>query len=253
MLDNRRTRVLLVEDHVVNQKVVVRMLERMGCAVDVAEDGLIGVERAQARPDLILMDCSMPRCDGFEATRRIRDLGGEAALAPIVALTAHATAADRDRCLAAGMNGWLPKPVAPNDLLGVLRKYTLWTQGSPPPLIEGILDRRVVDDLVALGGPDDLEFFGGLVQDFRETAEVALSEARVRCEEERYVELRRAVHRLKSASATVGAVRLRDACARLESADEADLRAHGATWLDLTAHEVGLAAVALAATPGGGG
>jgi CheY-like chemotaxis protein len=248
--EGSRTRVLLVEDHVVNQKVVTRMLERLGCVVELAEDGLVGVERVCSRPSLVLMDCSMPRCDGYEATRRIRALPGEVASTPIVALTAHATPADRDRCLASGMDDWLAKPVSPNDLVGVLRKYTHWTLAPTPPLIEGILDRRIVGQLVALGGEEDPEFFTALVEEFRSTADSALFQARSLHATESYVEVRRTVHRLKSASATIGAVRLREACARLESADDTDLATHGETWIDLAEHEVGLATVALAASGG---
>src|SRR5687767_8420970 len=94
------TRVLLVEDHPVNQKVVRRMLENLGCAVHVADDGGVGIEMAgRLMPDLVLMDCSMPIVDGFEATSKIRQLPGAAARLPIVAITAHATTADRDRCI----------------------------------------------------------------------------------------------------------------------------------------------------------
>lgn len=245
-----KTRVLLVEDHAVNQKVVTRMLERLGCFVDVADDGEIGVERTHRRPSLILMDCSMPRCDGYEATRRIRALSGDAARTPIVALTAHATPADRERCMAVGMDDWIAKPVAPSDLVGALRKFTFWTPESARGPVEGIIDPRVIEQLVALGGTDDPEFFPELVGEFRSTADSALKEAQSSFDSGRFADLRRTIHRLKSASATLGAIRLRETCSRLEAADDVELGANGTTWLDLAAREVGLAAAALASAPG---
>ncbi|MFN8061159.1 MAG: ATP-binding protein [Vicinamibacterales bacterium] len=117
-------RVLVAEDNPVNLRVAVRLLERAGCRVDVARNGLEAVAAATAATttyDVIFMDCQMPELDGFDATRRIR------ALAPhrrpfIVALTANAIAGDRERCLDAGMDDYLSKPVRPASLEAVLQR-----------------------------------------------------------------------------------------------------------------------------------
>jgi signal transduction histidine kinase/ActR/RegA family two-component response regulator len=106
-------RVLLAEDNLVNQRVAARFLQRLGHIVTVANDGREAVAHWQAAPfDLILMDVQMPEMDGFEAVAAIRDLerttGGRI---PILALTAHAMSGDRERCLAAGMDGYLTKPM----------------------------------------------------------------------------------------------------------------------------------------------
>lgn len=117
-------RILLVEDNIVNQKVGVRLLEKMGCRVDLAANGLEAVEMARQLPyQLILMDCQMPEMDGFEASRAIRELEGEMSRVPIVALTAAATSEDRDRCLAAGMNAYLTKPISLDDLSQAIEKW----------------------------------------------------------------------------------------------------------------------------------
>ncbi len=106
--------VLLVEDNLINQKVAVRLLERMGCTVEVADDGLAAVECVQRSSyDVVFMDCQMPGMDGFEATRRIRALDGPAAGLRITAMTANAMAGDRERCLQAGMDDYLSKPIDP--------------------------------------------------------------------------------------------------------------------------------------------
>jgi CheY-like chemotaxis protein/HPt (histidine-containing phosphotransfer) domain-containing protein len=241
--------VLLVEDHLVNQKVVRRMLERLGCAVDVAGDGEIGVASLAPRHGLVLMDCSMPRCDGFEATRRIRAMEGELARTPVVALTAHATPADRERCLASGMDHWLPKPVQPEDLVQVLRRFTTWSAAPPPTFAEGVLDLRVVTQLVQLGGTEDPEFFPALVADFAELTDAGLVEACAHHAALRGFDLRRTMHRLKSASSTIGAVRLREVCGKLADANDLEIRQYGTHWLAIARQELGLASAALAAVP----
>jgi signal transduction histidine kinase/DNA-binding response OmpR family regulator len=121
-------RVLLAEDNVVNAKLAVRMLERLGCRVDVASNGLEALKMVQSIPfDIVFMDCQMPEMDGFEATRAIRQWEGATRIGesptgrlPIVALTANAMQGDRERCLAAGMDDYITKPLARADLARVL-------------------------------------------------------------------------------------------------------------------------------------
>jgi CheY-like chemotaxis protein len=120
-------KVLLVEDNPVNQKIAVRMLQKLGNEVDVAGNGLEGVEMFRASTyAAILMDVSMPVMDGLEATRKIRELertrGGHV---PVVALTANAMDGDRERCMNAGMDEYLSKPVRSEDLEETLRRIAL--------------------------------------------------------------------------------------------------------------------------------
>ncbi|HEU0119205.1 MAG TPA: PAS domain S-box protein [Bryobacteraceae bacterium] len=122
------TAVLLVEDNLVNQRVAKRMLEKLGCRVEVAGNGREALERLGAAEfDVVLMDCQMPEMDGFEATRRIRAQAADRNV-PVVALTAAAFPEDLRRCREAGMDDHLSKPVTLESLWETLRK---WVRNDP--------------------------------------------------------------------------------------------------------------------------
>lgn len=119
----RRLHVLVAEDNPVNQLVVQRLLERHGCAVDVVGTGTAAVHRYQKqRYDLILMDCQMPELDGYDAARLIRS-GNDQARVPIIALTAQAFPGDRERCLAAGMDDYVCKPINAPQFIATVRRW----------------------------------------------------------------------------------------------------------------------------------
>lgn len=117
-----RARVLVVEDNPVNQLVAAEMLKRLGLHADVAGNGAEALEVLDRLPyDLILMDCQMPVMDGFEATRRLRKTDGPRL--PVIAMTANAIRGDRERCLDAGMDDYLPKPVRISELKAMMRRW----------------------------------------------------------------------------------------------------------------------------------
>ena len=123
--------ILLVEDNKLNQRVGAKMLEKMGCHVDVAENGrealaqlkLSSPESERPRYDIIFMDIQMPVLDGLKATSMIRAQEGEGARVPIVAITAHAMKGDREKFLEAGMDAYLSKPIRREDLRTALKQY----------------------------------------------------------------------------------------------------------------------------------
>lgn len=126
-LDTHNHKILLVEDNATNQKFVQEVLLRAGYQCDLAENGVEAVEAVRSRSyDLILMDCNMPEMDGFEATRVIRDLesyDNSRCHVPIIALTANAIKGDRERCLSAGMDDYLTKPIEMKELIDRIASF----------------------------------------------------------------------------------------------------------------------------------
>jgi signal transduction histidine kinase/CheY-like chemotaxis protein/HAMP domain-containing protein len=137
-------RILLVEDHDINQQIAVELLASVGAAVQVAANGRLAVETLVNGPqpppfDVVLMDLQMPEMDGYQATRKLRAAPGFSGL-PIIAMTAHATLEERQRCLAAGMNDHVPKPIDPRVLFATIGRFyqppgsaDFSPQPPPPP------------------------------------------------------------------------------------------------------------------------
>ncbi len=130
----RDLHILLVEDNLTNQKVALAILERYGCRVDVADNGQVALDvLGKNAYDLVLMDCQMPVLDGLEATRRLR-AGSSPALnprIPVIAMTANAMEGDKQACVAAGMDGYVSKPVVAGDLLQAIDR-AMASEVSPP-------------------------------------------------------------------------------------------------------------------------
>jgi CheY-like chemotaxis protein len=141
--------VLLVEDNEVNQAVAAAILRRRGYAVDVAENGREALDAVARRSyAAVLMDCQMPVMDGYEATAELRKRENGGPHLPIIALTAHASDAERERCLACGMDEFLTKPVHAEELVQTLARLI----GEEPAI-----DRRVLDRLGDMVDPSTLD------------------------------------------------------------------------------------------------
>ena len=216
-----RARVLVVEDHIINQQVVVGMLRRLGCVhIDAVSNGLEAVQNLQRFPyDIVFMDVSMPVMDGLTATRRIRELPGRGAgKVPIVALTAHAMTGDRERCLAAGMTDVLTKPVQPTSLAETLDRLlqhpgadSREAAGEVAKVRHGPSDRqqRVFDldhlEKRLLGDRANAGRIAGYFMDELESQIAAIDRALAA---QAYADAARMVHRLKGAAGNVGAEQL---------------------------------------------
>jgi CheY-like chemotaxis protein len=230
--------VLVAEDNQVNELLATTMLRRRGLRPEMARTGLEAVRMATTREyAAIFMDCQMPEIDGYEATRRIRVAETDRHL-PIIAMTANAMPGDRDRCLAAGMDDYLPKPVSPSQLDRALLRWlpdlgqtTGETQpadtmapdhsssnhGAPPtgpaPNTGELLDLEVVQRIrVDL----DHSMRGRLMSTFERSLQECVSGIEGAARDRDGDELRRVAHLLKGSSATIGAARLRETCEALE-------------------------------------
>jgi two-component system sensor histidine kinase/response regulator len=204
-------RVLLAEDNVVNQKVAVRQLERLGYGADAVANGREAVEAVRGGGyALLLMDIQMPEMDGFAAAREIRRQEGQGPRLPIVALTANALTGDRERCLEAGMDDYLAKPIVERELARVLERFAP-PGAAPPPL-----DPEVLEGLRELSRGTD-QFLREIGAIYLDDAPRRMDEARAAAARGDAPALASAVHALKSASGNVGAEIVRKLCARIET------------------------------------
>ncbi|MET0891704.1 MAG: ATP-binding protein [Stenotrophomonas maltophilia] len=264
-------RLLLVEDNSVNLLVAQRLLQVLGCEVETATQGEQALEALHARPfDVVLMDCQMPVLDGYAATRRWRahEAAQRMARLPIVAMTANAMAGDRERCLQAGMDDYLSKPINRETLQAVLARWGRamaddamaddTARVPPPPAPQGadasapppardaspapVLDQEVLDELLEVIGPDTVRIIGVFLDDTPPLIR-QLQDASVAADLD---QLRALAHSLKSASANVGAMALSAAAWRIEHDARAGTLERPAVAVALLIAEFARARIALA-------
>jgi CheY-like chemotaxis protein len=223
-------KILIAEDNALMQQVMVGFLENWGHEVTLAENGRIVVESAQReRFDLILMDVEMPEVNGLDATAAIRAHEHETTgRTPIIALTAEAMTGDRERCLAAGMDDYISKPVDPKALYALIERYPARVPASRPPddkrrTLQGStipvpeIDEGVVDwELARSHSGGDEELLNQLIEAFPEESSRQLEAIRRGIENHDAEFLMRSAHSLKSAALVLGASRLAEAALSLE-------------------------------------
>jgi signal transduction histidine kinase/DNA-binding response OmpR family regulator len=214
-------RVLVAEDNPVNQRVTIGQLRSLGVQAEAVGNGAEAIKVLEAIPyPVVLMDCQMPVMDGFEAARRIRDM--EAQGAPrthIIALTANAMQGDRERCLEAGMDDYLAKPVRPVLLMGALTRAVESFQGGERDRVAGpAVDRQQVEALRALGEGDGMELVRELVRVYLEDIPLRQAALREALAGHQWDDARRAAHSIKGASGNFGARVLVDLARQAEDA-----------------------------------
>ncbi|MEQ1655866.1 MAG: PAS domain S-box protein [Nitrospira sp.] len=236
-------KILLAEDNVINQKVAVRMFERLGHRVDVVANGLEAVEAlSRIAYDMVFMDCQMPEMDGFEATRAIRETerldkarathelpGADPHRAaelespsplvrhvPIVAMTANVMQGDRERCLQAGMDDYVSKPITSDSLAAVFER---WRRPAVPLstldvriIANPTIDPVVFDGLRVLSDEDDPGFLSRLIAHFLTDTPTRLATIGTACRRGRAEDVQRIAHSLKGSAANLGALGMARIC-----------------------------------------
>jgi CheY-like chemotaxis protein len=203
-------RILVVEDNVVNQKVAAGQLRHLGHDSEVVSSGANAIEAMRRQTwDLILLDCQMPDIDGYDVARAIRRIENGARRVPIVAMTAHALDGEREKCISAGMDDYLCKPVTTQRLGTVLARW-LGTRDTDVVDTEKV---SALQDLVR-SNPTFLRDITGL---FREDATLRLHELRDSVVSGNPDRLASAAHALKSSSGNIGATRMYTLCTTIET------------------------------------
>jgi CheY-like chemotaxis protein len=204
-------RILVADDDPVNRQVAASLLQKLGCITDVAADGLQAIEmHGRANYDLLLMDCDMPQFDGYQATQRIRAAEGEARRTPVVALSASMRETERDKCLAAGMDDFLAKPVRPQLLREVMTRLLLQESAVEVPGPAACADElEAVRDMF---GADFAEL-ASLYQNDSPPRLAGIREAHATGDTARMTKL---AHALAGSSASIGATGMSGLCSELE-------------------------------------
>jgi len=232
------TLILLAEDNMTNQQVIGRQLTKLGYTCEMADDGKLALD-AWRKKDyaLLLTDCHMPNMDGFELTASVRqDQEGTGKRSPIIAVTANALEGEAERCIAAGMDDYLSKPLAMKDLKATLRKWmpNAVMNTAPSEKVEEPAEVEAeVETVVASNKAveprflrdtfgDDDELIKEILMDFVQPARDTAGEIDAAFTARDTSAIGAAAHKLKSSSRSVGAEGLADLCADLEKAGKAD-------------------------------
>ena len=241
---DRKVRILLAEDNITNQQVALGILKKLGLSADAVANGAEAVRAVESIPyDLVLMDVQMPEMDGLEATRIIRNSKPESGVhpvagsgipvsrIPIIAMTAHAMQGDRERCLEAGMNDYISKPVAPLALAEVLEKW-LPQDDDPPGMIKDESVKKA-DASPSHSSPvfdragmmarlmDDEDLARTVIQGFLQDIPLQIKALRSYLDAGDGEKAQRQAHTIKGASANVGGEALRAAAFEMEKAAKA--------------------------------
>jgi len=228
-INKRRVRILVADDNAVNQKVALKILEKMGYRADAVADGIEVLKALETVPyDLVLMDCQMPEMDGYESTGNIRNPKSKVMNhdIPVIAMTANALKGDREKCLEAGMNDYISKPVDPNELNEVIMRFIKSEPPagrSPEGLNKDRAEKRTIFDkegaLKRLMGDEDL--VAEILTAYLGDMPGQLSSLETALENKDMEAVRRIGHTVKGASANIGAIKVSDIAFAVEKAGKA--------------------------------
>jgi len=222
-IQKQKMRILIAEDNLTNQKVLLRILERLGYRADIVANGKEAVEVWEKVPyELIFMDVQMPEMDGLQATRAIRSREGEIGRRVcIIAMTAHAMKEDRERCLAAGMDDYVSKPIQPRDIDEAIQRYRergvlMEKNGVSPtaPTGEAVFNRKELLD--RLDGNEEL--VREIIEVFLKDIPLQMEKLKKDLQNEETAVIQRQAHTIKGAAANINAELMRQAAWEVEMA-----------------------------------
>ncbi|MQW77918.1 response regulator [Nocardioides sp. dk4132] len=230
--------VLVVEDNAVNQMVATGILENLGARVQLADDGRAAVAALAGEHgfDAVLMDCRMPVLDGFDATRAVRSAEAPGSRVPIIAMTASAIEGERERCIGAGMDDFITKPVDPEHLARVLRRWTVDGPALDPARV------RMLDELVK----DGVSFFDRTARSFMSRIEEQLAAICDAIEAAEAMRTFTSAHLVKGSALNLGLPRVAAAAARIEARADTGATDGYAPLVEALRHEIDHAVAVLA-------
>lgn len=210
-------RVLVVEDTEINQRVILAILESLGCRPALAGSGAEALTMfAGDAFDLVLMDCQMPEMDGYETTRRLRKLEeASGSRTPIVAMTAGALKGDRERCVQAGMDDYMTKPMRKAEVARILERWRP-LPAAETPAAESRVDRGTLESLAELRAATGHDILGEILGIFDERSVTLLDDLERAVVEGPATRVRHLAHTLKGGACQVGAVDVASRCDELE-------------------------------------
>lgn len=223
-------KVLLAEDNLVNQQVAKAVINKLGCQVDLANNGAEAVTLTENNDyDVIFMDCQMPRIDGYEATGviRSRELRNQTNPTPIIALTANALSGDREKCLSAGMDDYISKPFSQERIATIL---TQWLPADRQQSLQGasredfdqndsinnVIDPKALSDIHSLQSEGSEDILTQIINLYLEETPIQLTRLQQALDSKDAVTIRNIAHSLKSGSANLGARKLSELCKKME-------------------------------------
>lgn len=215
--------ILVAEDNSINRTLMEMILKKSGYATDLAADGKEAIEKINSKAyDLVFMDVQMPQLDGLEATKQIRSDAKYKNNPVIVAMTAFALAGDKEKCIEAGMNDYISKPIRIEDIQNIItRWFSEKKDNGAPPIHElassvTLLDKKVISHLRELN-PSDKGFVGSVATMFIEQGKNLIAEMENKFKQNDFDAVWKLAHKLKGSSINVGALRMAEVCKTIEN------------------------------------
>jgi signal transduction histidine kinase/CHASE3 domain sensor protein/DNA-binding NarL/FixJ family response regulator len=217
-LGNANKRILVAEDHFVNQKVISGYLAKMGYPAEVVANGALAIKALQKQPfDIVLMDCQMPELDGYQATELIRRSEASYRNIPIIAMTANAIKGDKERCLDVGMNDYISKPLKVRELVEILNRWLGEEQVLPGVPRDTIVDQETLLQLCDLPGSKHGNLLDELIDGFTRFVPERILRVKNAFVSGEIRAIAFEAHALKGASGTLGLKRLHSLCEEMET------------------------------------